>query len=98
MAKNNGTSGLLSQSLNSNQTADIKKVIAAGIVYLQSIEDYRTSMKEAVSMASEDLGIDKAVLMEVIRTVYKQDYKDKSEKRDEVDAIMALTGFGPEED
>lgn len=93
-----GNSTLLTQPITSENKDKLKKVISAGMVYMQHIEDTRQSMKEAIESASADLGIDKSIINEVIRTVFKQDYLDKTEKRDEVDAIMSMTGYMPEKD
>lgn len=98
MAKQTGTSKLLSQNLTSEDAKVLKNVISVGMVYHQDIADTRESLKETIEDASKKLGIDKAVIAEVIRTAYKQDYLEKSERREEVDAIMKMTGFDGSKD
>lgn len=93
MSKKQGASKILTQNLSSEDAKVLKNVIACGMVYYKDIADSRESLKETIEDASKKLGIDKAVLGEVIRTAFKQDYLEKSERRDEVDAIMKLTGF-----
>lgn len=93
MSKQQGSSKILSQNLSSEDAKVLKNVINVGMVYHHDIAQTRESLKETIEDASKKLGIDKAVLAEVIRTAYKQDYIEKSERRDEIDAIMKMTGF-----
>ncbi len=93
MSKKQGTSKILSQTLSSEDAKVLKNVIAVGMVYHHDITQTRESLKETIDDASKKLGIDKAVLAEVIRTAYKKDYVEKSERRDEIDAIMKMTGL-----
>lgn len=93
MSKQQGSSKILSQNLSSEDAKVLKNVISTGMVYHHDITQTRESLKETIEDASKKLGIDKAVLAEVIRTAYKQDYIEKSERRDEIDAIMKMTGF-----
>lgn len=93
MSKQQGSSKILSQNLSSEDAKVLRNVISVGMVYHNDIAQTRESLKETIEDASKKLGIDKAVLAEVIRTAYKQDYIEKSERRDEIDAIMKMTGF-----
>ncbi|WNA15984.1 hypothetical protein XaC1_341 [Xanthomonas phage XaC1] len=95
MAKSKSSSSILTQPLNTETAKEIKRIIAAGAVYKQAIADANDGLKDLVEEGSAKTGVDKSVLKEVIATVFKQDYLEKTEKRNEVEAVLAITGQLP---
>lgn len=80
------------KNLNDEQRKRLKEIIDAGVIEKSQIAVYTQSFNDLVKTGAEELNIEASDIKEAINLIFKQNYKEKNEKLDRIDDILAVTG------
>jgi division protein CdvB (Snf7/Vps24/ESCRT-III family) len=81
-------------SIGPAETSELQKVIDAGKIQLQEIQDIRESLRDTVKAIAEKLNMKPKEIMDSIRVAFKANLAEKNTHHETVCAILEATKRG----
>jgi len=80
------------------EKAKLERLIKEGSNVLREVEDLNEGLKETVKAVAEELQIKPSIINKAIKIAHKDNWKQHEEEWEEIEGILGITKYLPEND
>jgi division protein CdvB (Snf7/Vps24/ESCRT-III family) len=87
----------MSKIYGPEEKAKLERLIKEGSNVLREVEDLNEGLKETVKAVAEELQIKPSIINKAIKIAHKDNWKQHEEEWEEIEGILGITKYLPED-
>jgi transposase-like protein len=79
------------------EKAKLERLVKEGVTVLQEIEDLQGGLKETIKAVAEELNVKPSLITKAIKVAKNRDWSRVADEFEDLETIVATTGYDTEE-